>query len=666
MPSIIGLDIETSKLPNSFPWKPGYYLSCISLSFHTGQKLTWFFEHDEYPDATEADYMQNFAEIQNCIDHADIVAAHNAKFELNNLRRFIKFKKIFCTQVGQYLLNYHSNKDLNLNSVAQAYGLSAKLDKVKVMWDAGYDTREVPADTLAEYCEDDAEKARKLAEMMIIRLQGRGLMKVFELQMEWLNVLSEMETNGMLWDMAESKRILAKYKRYNNILDRTIIRYIKPYINGHEVNLGSKDDLSAILYGGALKRKVPCPVIKTKNIKVKMPYIFTYKNGKQKIKVKFSAHPDTQIIRRVLKDKLYPIDGLGCRPVPKTELKRSTADHPLYKTDKDTLPSIAITKPIQNKIIKLLLHKSKLAKVVATFHNEEKNTGLISKIAMDGRLHTNYNQTVTATGRLSSSDPNSQNLPRGNTSPIKCCIIPEFDGIMNADVSQIELRVPAQLSGDVVMVKEFQDGEDLHTNCCVKSMKLKKTKTHRVYAKIFNFRMIYGGTEWGFFKDPKMPDWKIGRWKDVIKAWYERYTGIDAWQQGNIKHVIDGDGTLVLPTGRSYKFKVDHYGKYDERKIKNYPVQGLAGGDLLPLAGVIIYKAMKKRKMKSKMIMTVHDSIVFDYVKSEEKALSDLCLRVFKSLPKYVKQYWGVDWVVPIEGETEIGNNYGSMKFYAD
>lgn len=664
MATVIGLDIETAKKPNLLPWKDGYYLSCVSIYGDSGAK-TWYFTHDEHDDLTDADFAQNFKEIQVYINGADIVAIHNAKFELNNLRYYLDFKNIWCTQIAQYLLNYQDKKGLKLGDVAQHYGLPDKIDKVKQMWDAGYDTREVPTSILSEYCEDDAYKAFYIANRQIPLIRKRGLQKVFDLQMEWTKILSSMESNGMLWDLESSKKILERYSRYNQILDNAIMRKIKPYVDGHEVNL-SGDDLSPILYGGVLKRKEKVPVIKTKNVKVKMPYVFTYKNGKKKIKVKYSSHPDTRIIRMVYGDKLYPIKGIGCVPLEKSATKKSTEERPLYKTDKDTLPFIKRQRgSIQDTVIKLLLQKSKIQKVVATFFNEEKNTGLISKIARDKRLHTNYNQTITRTGRLSSSDPNSQNLPRGNTSPIKCCIIPEFDGIMNADISQIELRVPAQLSGDEVMIKEFQDDEDLHSNGCTDVMKLPLNKLNRIYAKILNFRTIYGGTEWGFFKDPKMPDFSIGQWKQILVNYYDKYKGIGKWQRDNIQHVIDGDGTLTIPTGRQFKFKLGWDGKYNEREIKNYPVQGCAGGDLLPLAAVIIDRAMRKRNLRSKMIMTVHDSIVFDYVESEKRTLSDICLNVFRNLPKYIKQYWGIDWVVPIKGDIETGANYGSLKLYA-
>lgn len=662
MLNIIGFDVETAKAPNHFPWRENFYLTTISISLPNNVNLSWMFHHETL---SNVDYNKNFKEIQTYLDKADYIAAHNIKFDLNVVRNHLKFPKLWCTQIAEYLLKYQiQNRNLKLNDLASKYGLPPKLDKVKDMWDAGYDTAEIPISLLKEYCEDDAYKARYIAEKQYTKINSTGLLRCFSLQMEWLDVLSEMECNGVGWDTAQADKILSTYKRYSAILERSILKYVTPLLNGQTVNLGSSEDLSVILYGGSFLRKEKVPVIKTKNVKVQMPYIFTYKDGTKKIKTKWSMHPDTKIIRQVYGTKTYAIDGLGIKPLSKTEIAKHTDERPLYRTDKNTLPLLQTTTTKQKAVIALLLRKSSIDKVISTFYNETKQTGLVSKITRDGKLHTNYNQAVTATGRLSSSDPNSQNLPRGNTSPIKTCIIPVADGIMNADISQIELRVPAQLSQDPVMVKEFQDDEDLHANNCVATLKLPLNKLNRTYTKIFNFRMIYGGTEYGFWKDPKMPNFKLTEWRDIINVFFTRYAGLKSYNDQNIQHVIDGDGTLVLPTGRRFKFKTTCNGKYDERQIKNYPIQGIAGGDILPLAAVIIRKAMYKRKMKSKIILTVHDSLVFDYYDNEKKALAKLCLKVFNNLPKYIKAYWGYDWIVPIKGEVECGNNYGNLSLY--
>ena len=666
---LLGIDVETTKAPAHFPWRSGFQLVMVSCNDYKNKNHTfWFFHHS----MDDIDQQASLTKLQWLINQHDMVAAHNMKFDLNVLRGHLKFPKLWCTMVAEYLLTYHSNKDLSLDKVALKYGLPGKLDKVKTMWDAGFETYDIPTSLLQEYCEDDAQKARYIAELQYAKMFAGGYMKMMSLQMEWLDVLSEMECHGVAWDMDYARGLLNKYDRYLTIIDKAIDKFITPFCDGHELNLNSNDELSALLYGGVIVRREKVPVIKTKNIKTKRPYVFTYKDGRKAIKTKWVDHKDTNVIRMVFRDVPYVLKGIGFTPLARTKAAKWTEERPYYNVDKGTLSRLSCTGRTQKAIITLLLKRSTIYKVRTTFANDDKESGLIYKVATDGRLHTNYNQTVTATGRLSSSDPNSQNLPRGNTSPIKRCIIPTLDGIMNADLSQIEWRVPAQLAQDKVMIDEITNGVDQHVAACTNLMGLpfisKKdpaSKRNRNHAKTFNFRMIYGGTEYGFFKDSDMPGFTLGKWGSIIKAFFKKYSGLEKWQKRNIKTVVQGNGKLVLPTGRTFLFKPTAWGgKYNEREIKNYPVQGTAGGDILPLSAVIIRKRMRKRNMESKMILTVHDSVVFDYKESEKRDLALLCLDVFNNLPKYIKQYWGINWIVPLEGECEIGDTYGTVQEY--
>ena len=344
MKQIIGLDVETSKIPNHYPWKDQFYLTCVSVSRPDNTARTWFFRHKTI--STPVDYTKQFAEIEAELNKYDMVAAHNLKFDLNVLRSHVSFPTLWCTMVAEYMIKYHSNKGLSLDVMAPTYGLGNKLDKVKLLWESGLDTEEIPKSLLVEYCEDDAYKARKIAEKQQYKIKSMGLEKCFTLQMEWLNLLSEMECNGINFDVAHANKLIAKYTRYQAILERSIFKHAKPYMGDQVLNLSSNDDLSALIYGGVVKRRVPCPVIKTKNIKVQMPYVFTYKDGTKKIKVRYSQHPDTRVIRMVLRDKLFPVPGIKLKPLPKTETAKSKdPNNPqkLFKVDKVTLEQLQVT-----------------------------------------------------------------------------------------------------------------------------------------------------------------------------------------------------------------------------------------------------------------------------------------------------------------------------------
>jgi DNA polymerase-1 len=313
----------------------------------------------------------------------------------------------------------------------------------------------------------------------------------------------------------------------------------------------------------------------------------------------------------------------------------------------------------------MLLEYSNVKKVVSTLWSPNPKKGLLNKLGVDRHIHPNLNQTVTATGRLSSSDPNSQNMPRGNTSPIKECIIPAYDGIMEVDLSQIEWRVAAELSADQEMLREINNGIDQHTATCTDLMELPYSKENRTDAKIFNFRMIYGGTPYGFYMDSKMPKFTLKKWEAVFRNFYAKYWGLEDWQNRNIGEVMR-EGVLTTITGRRFTFhktlRKEGIDVYNERQIKNYPVQGIAGGDILPLLAVIIRRGLHAAGLESRLILTVHDSIIIDYVDTERERVTKLCSIVVNNLREYVERYFDIKWFSSLGGEIEIGPNWGSME----
>jgi len=175
--------------------------------------------------------------------------------------------------------------------------------------------------------------------------------------------------------------------------------------------------------------------------------------------------------------------------------------------------------------------------------------------------------------------------------------------------------------------------------------------------------MIYGGVAYGFYMDTTMPDFSLERWSRIYKDFYCKYGGLEHWHVELITHVMR-KGTYHLPTGRWFQYHKCLYKHgeyiYNDRQIKNYPVQGLAG-DILKLAAVIIMRGVRAQRMDVLIRLTVHDSLVFDYMNKDLDKLITLCNKVTKALPTYIKSYFGFDWNVPIDGDIEIGYNYGEL-----
>lgn len=167
-----------------------------------------------------------------------------------------------------------------------------------------------------------------------------------------------------------------------------------------------------------------------------------------------------------------------------------------------------------------------------------------------------------------------------------------------------------------------------------------------------------------------MPDFSKKKWQKIVEDFYAKYLGLEEWQQRNIRTVLANKGWLQIPTGRKFRFHKEQNKRgewvYKEQKIKNYPVQGVAGGDILPLFIIILRRAMVKYGFKSKLVLTVHDSIVIDYVEEEIEKITKLCINITKQLPERIEKYFGMKWPCRLDGEAEIGPNYGSLKGYAD
>jgi len=624
VPKVLSIDIEHSY--NSFrPYHPGFYISCVGLVFDDGRKRVLWFSHSEKPDEP---YVDKLKELQQYIDEADVIVAHNLKHDMTILRCFgINFegKELHCTQVTDYLLEGQSKEiAYSLDATAKRYGLEGKLDKVKAMWETGIDTYNVPAMLLEEYVLDDCDKALAIATCQIRRVQKENMLKLYRLSNEFTFALSDIEMNGFRFDAAQAYDFIKEYGDQATALEQELIELSgEPHFNP-----ASNSQLVAMLYGGTLKTKWKEWTIQ--ELKSKPESKYWEKNYAESKEIK----------------------GWGFTPF----VVFST---PQMKADKETIGRLVCRSKLQRQVKALLLEYSEAKKVVETLlgKNQKTKSGLLNKLQSDGKIHSNVNQTVAATGRLTSSDPNSQNMPRGSTSPIKLCIVPTYDYIMEYDLSQIEWRAAAELSQDPVMLYEINHGVDQHSEACVHIMKLELTKENRTFAKIFNFRMIYGGSYMGFYLDPRMPNFSKTKWKQICVDFYKKYKVLKAWQDSNINKVWK-QGYLQLFTGRKFVFQKP----YNERQIKNYPVQGLAGGDILPLLVVIIRRGMLKYGLESKLILTVHDSIVFDVKKNELKKLRKLCESVGNNLKKYIKNYFGYDWKADLTGEIAIGPSYGEVK----
>jgi DNA polymerase-1 len=231
--------------------------------------------------------------------------------------------------------------------------------------------------------------------------------------------------------------------------------------------------------------------------------------------------------------------------------------------------------------------------------------------------------------------------------------------LINIDVKSLEIVVAAYLSQDPILMNELNNGVDLHEDNRVKF----KLPT-RLIAKVLGFRILYGGTEYSFANDPDFQDVSSSKeyWAKAIDAYYEKYKGIKQWHTKLIQEATT-TGKTVSPTGRTfyYEAKEGFSGiEWPLTTIKNYIVQG-TGADLVTIARVSLYNRMKSLKLKSKLIMTVHDSIVADCPEDEWEQVAKLALQCVQDVPSNFERLFGKVFNLSLNAEVLYGPNLGDM-----
>ena len=321
-----------------------------------------------------------------------------------------------------------------------------------------------------------------------------------------------------------------------------------------------------------------------------------------------------------------------------------------YATGEDVLQKMAA----KHKIVDDILNFRELTKLKSTYVDSV--PALINP--KTGRIHTSYAQAVAVTGRLSSTNPNLQNIPirseRGRE--IRKAFIPRDPSrvLISADYSQIELRIVAAMSGDPNMCEAFKQGKDIHTATAAKVYGIEEsavTKEMRYKAKSVNFGIIYGQGAFGLAENLGIPRAEA---KEIIDNYKKEFPNIQLYmdQQINKAKEIGYVETLMgrkrwLRDINSSNFTVRGFA---ERNAINSPIQGSAA-DMIKLAMIKIHGEMKKSRWDSKMILQVHDELVFDATEKEVPALKELILSCMQSamvLPNGV----------PVEAEVGIGKNW--------
>lgn len=319
-----------------------------------------------------------------------------------------------------------------------------------------------------------------------------------------------------------------------------------------------------------------------------------------------------------------------------------------YPTDEETLTSLLDTHPIIGKI----LEYRGIKKLISTYTDSLPE--LINP--KTGKIHTTFNQSLTATGRLSSTNPNLQNIPirtqRGRE--IRKAFIPSNDGgcIISADYSQIELRLMAHLSGDPHLVDAFNRNMDIHTATAAKVFKVSESdvsKEQRSRAKVANFGIIYGISAFGLSQRLGM---SRSDSKQLIDEYFNSYPMVKEYMNNMISKAKE-DGYVETIYGRK-RFLPDINSRnaavrsFNERNAINAPLQGSAA-DIIKSAMINVYKRLKSEGLKSKMVLQVHDELVFDVLADEIEKISAIVIQEMENVIKLK---------IPLVAECGKGENW--------
>jgi DNA polymerase I len=319
-----------------------------------------------------------------------------------------------------------------------------------------------------------------------------------------------------------------------------------------------------------------------------------------------------------------------------------------YATGEEILSKLAD----EHEIAQAILDYRQMVKLKSTYV-DALPTMINSKT---GRIHTTYNQFVAATGRLSSINPNLQNIPirteRGREIRKAFVARDENHVLLAADYSQIELRIMAAFSGDESMIEAFENGRDIHATTAAKIFQVpleEVSSDMRRKAKTANFGIIYGISAFGLSQRLSIPR---GEAKEIIDAYFKEFPAVKEYMDGAIEKARKDEYVETILGRRRYLRDINSRNQtmrgFAERNAINAPIQGSAA-DLIKVAMIDVHNWMKKEKLKSKMILQVHDELVFDAHKDEVEILK-------KNIPGLMSN--AIKLAVPVEVEVGLGKDW--------
>ena len=635
-----------------------------------------FFNHDERQDNGA------FIKVQNILDKTTLLIGHNLKFDLAWLYE-VGFKysgKVYDTMIGEYVLQRGVRKALSLKECCNRRKLSSKSDATQDFINQGISFEMMPSKIVEEYGRQDIAVTRELYHSQVDdfkQAKNRNLVPTVKMMNSFLQVLTKMEMNGIQIDLDALHDVETKFKIEYDELREKIDTIIWERMGDTRINPASPEQLSWLIYG--------VKVVDKKKWAEAFNIGIDPQTKKQKKKPKLSRTQFTRMVAqmtqpiyktrshqcihcsgqgRIQKIKVNgePYKNLSpCHHCSGTgiiyEETKARAGFTLnpsfvsdvseggFKTDRVTLGKLTNTDDAElNEFIECITRYNALETYLNTFVE-----GIKSHCNKDGSLHPKFMQCVTATGRLSSRDPNFQNQPRGKTFPIRRVVTSRWEGgkILEMDFAQLEFRTAVFLSQDKQGMADIQNKVDIH------QFTADVIGVSRQEAKGHTFKPLYGGMS-GTESEKKYYKEFLVKYKDIAK-WH------DQLESDAINYKV-----VSLPSGREYAFpfarRMPWGSSSNSTQVKNYPVQGFATADIVPLTCIAVDNLMVQNKVKSLLINTIHDSVLIDVHPDEEDMIIDIVKKGARNVVPMMKEHYDIDFNVPLDTDVKVGYNWLEMR----
>ena len=639
---------------------------------------------------------------------------HNAKFDTEWLME-MGFKLppfIYDTLHVEYLLSKGQRRPLSLKeSCLRNHTKSIKKsDLVDELFKSGTGFEAMPLDVVLEYAEADVKATGELflaQRKLLEQDHNKSLLTVIPHMSKMMLFLCEIEMNGVKIDTEALNLVELKFRAEKAQLTNDLSRIIELVMGDTPININSGRDMTKVIYSREVTNREAH--LQTFNIgtnaagkSLRPPFMSDAQFADAVractsivMRTQASQCPDCsgagsiqkyKVVTKIKLGKKYRTTGeayknrtkcavcdgagalyistgvsAGLRMSPKGPNDASANG---FKTDKGTILELIKRAEAKGNLqaVEFLTKMSRLKAI--TVYLDSFCAGIKRGTRATGFLHANFNQCVAATGRLSSGGGitlNLQNMPKRGF-PVRACIVSRFENglILEADYSSLEFRTACELSRDAQGIADIIEGKDIHkqtASICLQKDASEVTKDERQGHKWASFQPLFGGTSYGH--PPH-----IGAYFD---AFYNIYKGIYDWHQSLMNGTLK-NGTVQTPSGRQYFWpnveRTRNQRVTNATQILNYPVQGFSA-DLVQLSCIRAFRLFKAQNLRSKIILTVHDSIVVDTHPDEIDQVKSILTEAMTRVGEESEKLFNYKIVVPLDIEISGGINWLDQEEYA-